>query len=85
MLFFHASLSSVPVFRQEMRRRWRGLSVQPQASPVGGFDGYFLSLTAEKNKRNPWFVGLLPGQDYPRGKYGLTEKLGGGKISEGSL
>ena len=33
------------------------LSVQPQANPVGGFDDYFLSLTVEKNKRNPWFVG----------------------------
>ncbi|KAK8383702.1 hypothetical protein O3P69_015864 [Scylla paramamosain] len=32
------------------------LSVQPQANPVGGFDDYFLSLTVEKNKRNPWFV-----------------------------
>ncbi|KAK8383381.1 hypothetical protein O3P69_019040 [Scylla paramamosain] len=32
------------------------LSVQPQANPVGGFDDYFLGLTIEKNKRNPWFV-----------------------------
>ncbi|KAK8372748.1 hypothetical protein O3P69_015024, partial [Scylla paramamosain] len=32
------------------------LSVQPQANPVGGFDDYFLGLTVEKNKRNPWFV-----------------------------
>ncbi|XP_071522284.1 metabotropic glutamate receptor 6-like [Panulirus ornatus] len=32
------------------------LSVQPQANPVRGFDDYFLSLTVEKNKRNPWFV-----------------------------
>ncbi|XP_069986995.1 metabotropic glutamate receptor 4-like [Penaeus vannamei] len=32
------------------------LSVQPQANPVRGFDEYFLSLTVEKNKRNPWFV-----------------------------
>ncbi|XP_045105154.1 metabotropic glutamate receptor 4-like [Portunus trituberculatus] len=32
------------------------LSVQPQANPVRGFDDYFLSLTVEKNIRNPWFV-----------------------------
>ncbi|XP_050730042.1 metabotropic glutamate receptor 4-like [Eriocheir sinensis] len=32
------------------------LSVQPQANPVAGFDDYFLGLTVEKNKRNPWFV-----------------------------
>nr|APC26119.1 metabotropic glutamate receptor type 4 [Homarus americanus] len=32
------------------------LSVQPQANPVRGFDQYFLSLTVEKNTRNPWFV-----------------------------
>ncbi|XP_046679487.1 metabotropic glutamate receptor 4-like [Homalodisca vitripennis] len=32
------------------------LSVQPQANPVQGFDLYFLNLTVENNKRNPWFV-----------------------------
>ncbi|KAK0091090.1 hypothetical protein PV326_003771 [Microctonus aethiopoides] len=31
------------------------LSVQPQANPVDGFEDYFLSLTVENNKRNPWF------------------------------
>jgi len=33
------------------------LSVQPQANPVHGFKDYFLALTPETNKRNPWFVG----------------------------
>ena len=33
------------------------LSVQPQANPVEGFEDYFLNLTVENNKRNPWFVG----------------------------
>ena len=33
------------------------LSVQPQANPVRGFDEYFLNLTVENNKRNPWFSG----------------------------
>ncbi|XP_014601377.1 PREDICTED: metabotropic glutamate receptor 2-like isoform X2 [Polistes canadensis] len=32
------------------------LSVQPQANPVMGFEEYFLNLTVENNKRNPWFV-----------------------------
>ncbi|CAB0028906.1 unnamed protein product [Trichogramma brassicae] len=32
------------------------LSVQPQANPVKGFEDYFLNLTVENNKRNPWFV-----------------------------
>ncbi|XP_058794617.1 metabotropic glutamate receptor 2 isoform X2 [Phymastichus coffea] len=32
------------------------LSVQPQANPVEGFEDYFLNLTVENNKRNPWFV-----------------------------
>ncbi|XP_066996149.2 metabotropic glutamate receptor 4 [Anabrus simplex] len=32
------------------------LSVQPQANPVRGFQEYFLSLTVENNRRNPWFV-----------------------------
>eukprot|EP00094_Tigriopus_californicus_P006471 TCALIF_06232-PA protein Name:"Similar to Grm4 Metabotropic glutamate receptor 4 (Mus musculus)" AED:0.16 eAED:0.17 QI:0/0.53/0.42/0.92/0.61/0.71/14/130/758 len=32
------------------------LSIQPQANPVAGFKEYFLSLTVENNKRNPWFV-----------------------------
>ncbi|XP_047362536.1 uncharacterized protein LOC124954133 isoform X1 [Vespa velutina] len=32
------------------------LSVQPQANPVGGFEEYFLNLTVENNRRNPWFV-----------------------------
>jgi metabotropic X receptor len=33
------------------------LSVQPQANPVRGFEEYFLNLTVETNRRNPWFVG----------------------------
>lgn len=33
------------------------LSVQPQANPVKGFEEYFLNLTVENNKRNPWFAG----------------------------
>lgn len=33
------------------------ISVQPQANEVRGFRDYFLSLTVENNKRNPWFVG----------------------------
>ena len=33
------------------------LSVQPQANPVKGFQEYFLNLTVENNKRNPWFGG----------------------------
>lgn len=33
------------------------LSVQPQANPVKGFEEYFLNLTVENNRRNPWFVG----------------------------
>ncbi|XP_020712388.2 metabotropic glutamate receptor 2-like isoform X2 [Athalia rosae] len=32
------------------------LSVQPQANPVKGFEEYFLDLTVENNRRNPWFV-----------------------------
>ncbi|XP_057336745.1 metabotropic glutamate receptor 2-like isoform X2 [Microplitis mediator] len=32
------------------------LSVQPQANPVVGFEEYFLNLTVENNRRNPWFV-----------------------------
>lgn len=32
------------------------LSIQPQANPVAGFKEYFLALTVENNKRNPWFV-----------------------------
>ncbi|XP_015605289.1 metabotropic glutamate receptor 2 isoform X4 [Cephus cinctus] len=32
------------------------LSVQPQANQVNGFEEYFLNLTVENNKRNPWFV-----------------------------
>ncbi|KAI5639157.1 receptor family ligand binding region domain-containing protein [Phthorimaea operculella] len=32
------------------------ISVQPQANPVRGFKEYFLNLTVENNKRNPWFV-----------------------------
>ncbi|XP_076678779.1 metabotropic glutamate receptor B isoform X2 [Andrena cerasifolii] len=32
------------------------LSVQPQANPVKGFEEYFLNLTVENNRRNPWFV-----------------------------
>ena len=33
------------------------LSVQPQANEVKGFKEYFLNLTVENNKRNPWFGG----------------------------
>jgi len=36
------------------------LSVQPQAHPVRGFSEYFLNLTVENNRRNPWFVGKFP-------------------------
>uniref|UniRef100_A0A8D8Q587 Metabotropic glutamate receptor 8 n=1 Tax=Cacopsylla melanoneura TaxID=428564 RepID=A0A8D8Q587_9HEMI len=32
------------------------LSLQPQANPVVGFDEYFLNLTVENNRRNPWFI-----------------------------
>ncbi|XP_050543017.1 metabotropic glutamate receptor 2 isoform X1 [Daktulosphaira vitifoliae] len=32
------------------------VSVQPQANPVIGFEEYFLGLTVENNKRNPWFT-----------------------------
>ncbi|XP_034248278.1 metabotropic glutamate receptor 2-like [Thrips palmi] len=32
------------------------LSVQPQAHPVKGFEEYFLNLSPDNNKRNPWFV-----------------------------
>ncbi|KAL5285744.1 GPRMGL5 family protein [Megaselia abdita] len=32
------------------------LSVQPQANLVKGFEEYFLNLTVENNRRNPWFV-----------------------------
>lgn len=35
------------------------LSVQPQANVVRGFKEYFLNLTVENNRRNPWFVGEL--------------------------
>jgi metabotropic X receptor len=35
------------------------LSVQPQANPVQGFEEYFLGLTVENNKRNPWFTGKI--------------------------
>jgi len=37
------------------------LSVQPQANPVNGFEEYFLGLTVENNKRNPWFTGMYYG------------------------
>jgi hypothetical protein len=37
------------------------LSVQPQANPVQGFEEYFLNLTVESNRRNPWFVGEYRG------------------------
>ena len=33
------------------------LAFLPQAHPVAGFDDYFLSLTPQNNKRNPWFIG----------------------------
>ncbi|XP_037076354.1 metabotropic glutamate receptor-like [Pollicipes pollicipes] len=32
------------------------LSVQPQANPIRGFEEYFLNLTVDNNKRNPWFT-----------------------------
>ncbi|CAL1267439.1 unnamed protein product [Larinioides sclopetarius] len=32
------------------------ISVQPKAHPVQGFDQYFQSLTAQNNRRNPWFI-----------------------------
>ncbi|KAF0286758.1 Metabotropic glutamate receptor 4 [Amphibalanus amphitrite] len=32
------------------------LSVQPQANPIHGFEEYFLNLTVQNNKRNPWFT-----------------------------
>ncbi|XP_046460582.1 metabotropic glutamate receptor 2-like isoform X1 [Daphnia pulex] len=32
------------------------LAFLPQAHPVRGFDNYFLSLTPQNNKRNPWFI-----------------------------
>ena len=35
------------------------LSVQPQASKLKGFEKYFLSLTPQNNKRNPWFIGTF--------------------------
>ncbi|GLG95076.1 Uncharacterized protein GBIM_02124 [Gryllus bimaculatus] len=37
------------------------LSVQPRANPVRGFREYFLNLTVENNRRNPWFVDPLVG------------------------
>jgi hypothetical protein len=43
------------------------LSVQPQANLVRGFEEYFLNLTVESNRRNPWFVGeyhALPASSY---------------------
>ncbi|KAF6209119.1 hypothetical protein GE061_014862 [Apolygus lucorum] len=44
------------------------LSVQPQANPVKGFKEYFLNLTVENNKRNPWFVaGTTPVTELERG------------------
>lgn len=33
------------------------VSVQPLARPVRGFREYFLNLTVQNNRRNPWFVG----------------------------
>ena len=33
------------------------LAVLPQASPVRGFEEYFLRLTPYNNVRNPWFTG----------------------------
>jgi len=43
------------------------LSVQPQANPVRGFEEYFLNLTVETNRRNPWFVGKY--SPYPCSTY----------------
>lgn len=40
------------------------LSVQPQANPVKGFEEYFLNLTVENNRRNPWFVGKGTAKGY---------------------
>lgn len=42
------------------------LSVQPQANSVKGFEEYFLNLTVENNRRNPWFVGKRTAE----GRYG---------------
>lgn len=39
------------------------ISVQPQANEVKGFKEYFLNLTVENNKRNPWFVGESLGDE----------------------
>ncbi|XP_070168156.1 metabotropic glutamate receptor B isoform X1 [Polyergus mexicanus] len=43
------------------------LSVQPQANPVKGFEEYFLNLTVENNRRNPWFVEFW--EDYFKCRY----------------
>ncbi|XP_075237834.1 metabotropic glutamate receptor 2-like [Lycorma delicatula] len=48
------------------------LSVQPQANPVKGFDSYFLNLTVENNKRNPWFVEFW--EDHFQCKYPNSSK-----------
>ncbi|XP_022665939.1 metabotropic glutamate receptor 2-like isoform X3 [Varroa destructor] len=32
------------------------ISVQPMAHPIPDFESYFLNLTAQGNKRNPWFI-----------------------------
>ncbi|XP_023703761.1 metabotropic glutamate receptor 4 isoform X4 [Cryptotermes secundus] len=42
------------------------LSVQPQANPVRGFEEYFLNLTVESNRRNPWFVEFWEGHFHCR-------------------
>lgn len=49
------------------------LSVQPQANPVKGFEEYFLNLTVENNRRNPWFVGKRAAS---KGYWIYDEKLG---------
>ncbi len=32
------------------------VTVQPYAEEIKGFEDYFLGLTPETNKRNPWFT-----------------------------
>lgn len=32
------------------------ISVQPMAHPIPEFESYFRNLTAQGNKRNPWFI-----------------------------
>ncbi len=32
------------------------VTVQPYAEPIRGFEQYFLSLTPETSRHNPWFA-----------------------------